>query len=177
MEVLPGSQSAKPSHVSTQLGCHLLGGSIPPGLLFGLGHPPHHGSPHPLTLRRTPARWTKAVTGHAEAMQMVSWTPHHCHLQVPAAWLGGRAQGHDTLERLSLTASCAVRPQGPVWRQTQGPSTRGHSSHTTGPGLTLRDLGRHHLSDLGGKLLQKLLCAHLRKGQVASCFPSHQGLP
>lgn len=54
-----------------------------------LAHLPHHGSPHPLTLRRTLEHWRKDVTGHAEEKQMVSWSLHRCHLQAPGVWLDG----------------------------------------------------------------------------------------
>lgn len=51
-------------------------------------HEPLPGSLHPRTLRMTPGRWKRGVTVHAGGMQTASWTPHRCHLQVPAAWLG-----------------------------------------------------------------------------------------
>ena len=51
-------------------------------------HVPRPGSLHPLTLRTNPGRWRRGVSGHAGGMQTASWTPHHCQLQAPAAWLG-----------------------------------------------------------------------------------------
>ena len=50
-------------------------------------HAPLPGSLHPRTLRMTPGRWKRGVTGHAGGTRTASWTPHRCHLQAPAVWL------------------------------------------------------------------------------------------
>lgn len=102
------------------------------------------------------------MTGHAEEKQMVSWTLHRCHLQAPGVWLDGH-KGCDVPPNIQ-TASRSWRLKS-TWPQ-----------HPLETRLTLRDLGRYHLSDLRGEFLQELFCAHLSKGQVTMGLFSYQRL-
>lgn len=84
------------------------------------------------------------------------------HLQ-----LGWGCKDHDTLACLWLS-----RAQGKGKHPGHIPVTLAH-----GPlPLTLRDLGRYHLGDLGGQFLQELLCAHLSKGEVSEGLLGSQRL-